>query len=66
MKLKDVYEMVSAYWAKVAEDEQFRDRLVYEAIVCRQSKQSVELLRVRLSPNSYEFALARIKEIHRK
>ena len=66
MKLKDVYEMVSAYWAKVAEDEIFRDRLIYEAIVCRQTKNSIEMLRVRLSPSSYEFALARINEIHKR
>lgn len=66
MKLKEVFEMVSKYWVSLTDDEVFRDRLIYEAIICRQTKQSVELLRVRLSPTSFEFAQARIKEIHKK
>lgn len=66
MRLKEVFEMVSAYWAAQAQDEMFRDKLVYEAIVCRQTKQSIELLRVRLSPSSYQFAMSRIEEIHKR
>lgn len=66
MTLREVFEMVSAYWAKMAGDEAFKSKPIYEAIVNRQSKKSLKFLEGELSPSSFEYAKARIKEIHRK
>lgn len=65
MKLKEVFAMVSNYWAITAKDDTFRSRPIYDAIVSKQSKRSLRFLEENLSPQSFEFAKARIKEIHR-
>lgn len=65
MTLKEVFKMVSAYWASMANDEAFRSKPIYEAIVNKQTKCSLKFLERELSPSSFEFAKARIKEIHR-
>lgn len=66
MTLREVFEMVSAYWANVAKDEAFTRKPIYDAIVDRQSKKSLKFLEGELSPSSFEFAKARIQEIHGK
>lgn len=66
MTLREVFEMVSAYWAKVASDEAFKSKPIYDAIVGRQSKKGLKMLERELSPSSFEFAKARIKEIHHR
>lgn len=65
MTLREVFEMVSHHWAMWSGDEAFRNKPIYEAIVNKQTRKSLKFLRENLSPESFEFAQARIREIHK-
>ncbi|MGL5581055.1 MAG: hypothetical protein ACRDCE_08850 [Cetobacterium sp.] len=65
MTLKEVFIMVSTYWSNQTGDEAFKNKLIYEAIINKQSRKSLKFLKDSLSPESFEFAQARIREIHK-
>lgn len=65
MRLKDVFNAVSAYWAEQTGDDMFTNKEVYVAIVGKQTRKSKKFLKDTLSPSSYEFALEKIAEIQK-